>query len=207
LCDDAWRIEVAGQKLLHSVGFLACHQVGELGHSGPFGGGDLSHIGAKRSIDWINTWLSRPERLNVQHRMPVFKLTSNERALLATTLSKLGREDADFHEIEPAGKQETEQVKRGRALAQAARCAACHKIPAMEADLTGVPSLASDGRQPVDWDNSCIVSADRATSRPHYPRIDADAIKAFINSRSGPLSPPMQFARGQHVLEERNCLG
>jgi mono/diheme cytochrome c family protein/glucose/arabinose dehydrogenase len=232
--DDAPTIEQEGQKLLHSVGCLACHQVGQLGHSGPFGGGDLSHIGAKRSIDWINTWLSRPERLNVQHRMPVFKLTSNERALLATTLSKLGREEADFDEIEPAGKQETEQVKRGRELAKAARCAACHKIPAMEADLAGVPTLAdlaSPRRQPgdaskpgesstrdrakpqadawgsPDWDNSCITSADRASHRPHYPRIDAEAIKAYVNSRTGELSPPTQFARGQHVLEERNCLG
>src|SRR5690606_12412988 len=154
------------------------------------------------------------ERLNVQHRMPVLKLTSNERALLATTLSKLGRGEADFDEIQPAGKRETEQVKRGRELAKAARCAACHKIPAMEADLKGVPTLASPRRQSgdasassLDWDNSCLSKADRAANRPHYPRIDADAIKAYVNSRTGELSPPTQFARGQHVLEERNCLG
>jgi mono/diheme cytochrome c family protein/glucose/arabinose dehydrogenase len=205
--DEAPTIEHAGVELLHSVGCLACHQVGDLGHSGPFGGGDLSHVGAKRSIDWINTWLSRPERLNVQHRMPVFKLTSNERALLATTLSKLGAGEVEFDEIEPAGKRETAQVKRGRELATAARCAACHKIPAMEADLAGVPTLASEGGQPVDWNDSCIGSADRASNRPHYPRIDAEAIKSYVNSRIGRLSPPTQFARGQHVLEERNCLG
>ena len=202
--DDALSTEEAAATLLHSVGCLACHTVGDQGHSGPFGGGDLSNIAAKRTPDWINTWLTRPERLNVQHRMPVFKLTSNERALLVSLLSTLGRTD-DFDEIEPDDKRETDLVKRGRELAKAARCAACHKVPAMEADLDQVPTLS----EPItEWDDSCLaMTVNRETSRPTYPGIDAEAVKAYLNSRIGGLSRPGPWVHGQMVLEQRNCLG
>ncbi|MCA9080776.1 MAG: c-type cytochrome, partial [Planctomycetaceae bacterium] len=80
----------SGQALLHSLGCLGCHQIGELGTSGPFTGPNLSHIGAKRSPEWLATWLFRPERINPQHSMPVFKLSASERGLLVDALSKLG---------------------------------------------------------------------------------------------------------------------
>ncbi|MCA9054961.1 MAG: hypothetical protein KDA75_14065, partial [Planctomycetaceae bacterium] len=53
-----------GLTLVRSLGCLACHKVGDLGESGPYGGGDLSHIGAKRTGDWIYTWLFQPDRIN-----------------------------------------------------------------------------------------------------------------------------------------------
>ncbi len=195
-----------GDLLLKSVGCLACHVVDGDGVSGPFGGGELTHVGGKRSLQWLYTWLSRPERINAQHQMPLIRLTPRERASLAETLSQLGREPGiRFHEASLSDKRDTELVRRGRALAQASRCAACHNIPAMEADLTGVPSL----EQPVtDWESSCLGDrADVQRHRPVYRQADREALKAYIESRfDRQLSLPSEFERGQSVVVRRNCL-
>ncbi len=80
--------ERRGELLLRSVGCLACHRVGELGNSDdlPFAGPDLTHVGQRRSAAWLTTWLADPQRLNADHRMPVFALTEEERHLIVMAL-------------------------------------------------------------------------------------------------------------------------
>ncbi len=72
-----------GEVLFRSVGCLACHTRGGDGSTAPQGGGDLTHAGHKRSAGWLYQWLKEPEKLNPDHRMPVFKLTDDERRNLA----------------------------------------------------------------------------------------------------------------------------
>jgi hypothetical protein len=71
----------AGLTLVNSLGCLACHTTqppanNESANSETeallFGGGSLADIGNKRSVEWFNTWLRKPESLNRSHRMPVF---------------------------------------------------------------------------------------------------------------------------------------
>ncbi len=196
-----------GDLLLKSLGCLACHTMGDEGTSGPWGGPDLTHIGAKRSREWMYTWLSQPEKINVQHRMPVVRLTPLERVSLVDALSPLGNTSKNrFDAVGESNSRETEQVKRGRELAQASRCAACHKIPAMEADLASIPSLQ---KPIVDWEKSCIgETADRSRHRPVYSQTDREALRAYVTSRfERPLSPLSLFDQGQSVLAQRNCLG
>ncbi|MAG93034.1 MAG: hypothetical protein CMJ48_04725, partial [Planctomycetaceae bacterium] len=83
----------AGQILLRSTGCLACHAVGEQGTQRTYGGHDLARVGEKRSVDWLYTWLAKPETLNPQHRMPLFKLSSTERRQLARHLTTLKTSD------------------------------------------------------------------------------------------------------------------
>lgn len=89
-----------GELLLRSVGCLACHRVGELGNSNdlPFAGPDLTHVGQRRTASWLTTWLSDPQRLNADHRMPVFALTDEERHLIVTALTS-AKEHAEGYSL------------------------------------------------------------------------------------------------------------
>jgi mono/diheme cytochrome c family protein len=195
-----------GEILFRSAGCLACHTVGKYGKNEHYGGGDLSGIGRKRSTDWLNTWLADPGKLNSDHRMPVFKLSSAERRRLVLYLSSLrangkqsGRGAADSR-----SKGNVQLVQKGRQLVAAARCAACHRIPGLKADFSGISDLS----KPVkDWSRSCLVEqADRRKNRPAYRNVDQDAVMAFVGSQAGNLSPLGEFAKGQLILDRRNCL-
>ena len=207
-----------GEILFRSTGCLACHTVGKTGTTGPYTGGDLSRIGGKRSRDWLYTWLARPATLNADHRMPVFQVTATERLYLAAYLSQLGRtktaerNGSKRHNARTPSPQHPNNttadgsglVAEGRRLVQAARCAACHRINGIPADLTGIPDLS----QPIaDWAKSCVQNeADPAHRRPGYSRIDRKSLTAYITSRTGKLSPEDPSTRGRRVLQRRNCL-
>ncbi len=197
----------SGEELVQSRGCLACHRIGEIGTSGPFSGSDLSRVGAKRSVDWIYSWLGEPDRINPQRRMPQFKLTPTERGQIARFLSQLGSSKGisfDSH----ATRRNTELVQRGRQLAKQARCANCHKTPAMERDIKQIPRLD----HPVEnWEQSCLSSkADKNHRRPHYPQADLAALKAYLAvrwQRRGSIpSPISEFDQGVITLARRNCL-
>jgi hypothetical protein len=202
-----------GETIIQSVGCLACHKVGELGESGPYGGGDLSNIGDKRSDEWLYTWLFQPDRINAQRRMPVIKLTPTERSQVVAALKKLGRTGETSFDP-PRFERNTELVEQGRLIATRSRCFNCHRTPATEIDRRGLPTLT----QPVkDWKNSCLADApDRSKGRPHYPQVDADALKAYVNFRASHAAQPAdeahgsfalsEFDEGKLVLQRRNCL-
>lgn len=213
-----------GMTLIRSVGCLACHKLGEFGASGPYGGGDLSHIGGKRTGDWLYTWLAQPDRINPERRMPVIKLTPTERTQIATALAALGRTPEMSYE-RPKYEDNTVIVQQGRELMKQARCFNCHKTPAVEIDVRGLPLLD----HPVeDWSRSCLADApDVSRGRPHYPQADRDALKAYVELlvRRRAQRPPVpaeqtappanstpgdaslsQFEHGRLLLERRNCL-
>src|SRR5690606_11462115 len=79
----------AGEVLFRSTGCLACHRVGEQGKFDPYGGGDLSAVGQKRSVEWLTTWLANPAKLNPDHRMPVFALEAKQRSQVVRYLASL----------------------------------------------------------------------------------------------------------------------
>lgn len=191
-----------GELLFRSTGCLACHNVGEHGSSGPFSGGDLSNVGRKRSADWLFTWLEKPERLNADHRMPVFKLSGDERRQLAVYLSSLSSGEANNTDDAPS-LDDKGLAEKGAPLVEAARCAACHRIDGTENQFTGVPDLS----QPVDdWSRSCLSEQpDRETWRPAYDDIDREAVRAYVDAHTGGLSEESLTDHGGRLLERRNC--
>ena len=215
-----------GEVLFRTVGCLACHQRDGLGSSGPFRGGDLSAVGDKRSFAWLATWLEAPERLNPDHRMPVFSLGDDERRQLALYLTGRDkgfgirdqasgiapdgvtpiphRPSARASQENGKGTDNSERIARGRQLVQASRCAACHRIPGV---ATPAPSARPLRASPADWSASCLGDRpDRRIGRPVYRGIDRDAIVRYVEGRSGGTSSPAQFERGRIALGRHNCL-
>jgi mono/diheme cytochrome c family protein len=215
-----------GLTLVRSVGCLACHTLQGLGQSGPYGGGDLTQIGAKRTVEWIYTWLGQPERMDPNHRMPLVKLTPTERGQIARGLSAIAfTEDLSFHR--PAQADNTRHVDHGEELMKRSRCFNCHKVPAFEIDLRGLPTL---DRPVQDWSRSCLAeNADPTTGRPCYPQADRNALRAYVtfltNSPVQIVPPPLErvddaiaaspvspittlspYDFGRLTLERRNCL-
>lgn len=196
--------ELTGKELFNSSGCLACHKVDELGNDGTFSGPVLSQIGNKRSADWIATWLASPDRLNPQHTMPIFKLSRSERGRIAHYLSSLGKKKGTSFGRSNS-KTMTEASIRGQALVKEFQCANCHKIPAIEAARKTAAPLT---KVPADWENSCLATKPAPDQkRPHFPFLDRKPIEAYLGSLGGkPAEEPSLFAKGQRVIERRQCL-
>ncbi len=222
-----------GEVLLRSTGCLACHRIGELGGTSPslLAGPDLSNVGERRTLPWLVTWLAKPERLNADHRMPVFNLSDAERNQLALALwnltSELDAKDSlrltaeelaknwkHINNFKSSKEDKAQaaykaQTERGRKLAIELRCVACHRFS--DNDAVRFERPASDLSQPVaDWSKSCLAErADHAQlDRPIFgTNLNREAIKAYLASRrETKLSPLSPFARGQRVLEQKGCL-
>src|SRR4029453_6060077 len=136
-----------GQRLFVTLGCLACHQHGELGESGLFGGGDLTNVAAKRPPEFFARWLADPASLNRHHRMPVFDFSSNERASLSLWLTE--RSPANDRE---ALKREPGDPAAGQRLVERRRGAACHVLPG---DAAGTAPRLSPLSAASRWPQSC----------------------------------------------------
>ncbi len=194
----------SGKDLFNSLGCLACHQVNDLGNTGPFSGTPLTNIGNKRSADWLATWLTSPDRLNPEHRMPTFKLSRTDRGLLAKYLSTLGKKkETKFGRAEKT--TYSESTVRGQKLVKEFQCANCHKIPAIEATNKPVAKLTS---APENLEGTCLSNqADPKKQRPRYLGLNRDALAAYLNSlEDAPSEKLSKFEQGQRVLERRQCL-
>lgn len=194
-----------GEELAHTLGCLACHRIGEMGGGGPFSGPELTRIGHKRSAEWISTYLLRPERVNPQHQMPTFKLSPTERGLLVQYLASLGRTEETVHidESYPAGSSQL--VDRGRDLVKKFRCANCHKLPAIEADRRGMPTLRD--AVPLRERPGCLgEQPDKSTGQPIFPATAIPALQSYLNSLTETAPAPLaQWEQGRREFEQRNC--
>jgi mono/diheme cytochrome c family protein len=194
-----------GRELLVTLGCLACHRVGELGADGLFGGGDLTHVGAKRPANFFERWLADPAAINADHRMPVFRLDDLERRDLSLYLATLGK-PVHSGGLPPANEElQREQVERGRQFVARHRCHACHRVPG---DVPAIPedtrpALAAGSR----WEAGCLGGVDAKRSRPGYalPDDQRRAIGEYLTALK-PAAGPQRGVDGRTVLAERNCL-
>ncbi|MGE3315963.1 MAG: c-type cytochrome, partial [Planctomycetaceae bacterium] len=197
-----------GQELAHTIGCLACHQIGAIGQNGPYSGGDLTHVADKRSVHWLFNWLKNPERVNPDHRMPVFELSEKERGHLASYLSSLKkapeRTQVSGGAAESQGADDAALVDAGRKLVADARCAACHRLPqnSVESKTHARPFAANS-----NWSKSCASEQLNRTGRqPRYHGVDGTAIQAFVTAHAGTTTPESPFAQGARLFEQRNCV-
>ncbi|MCE9525972.1 MAG: c-type cytochrome [Planctomycetales bacterium] len=190
-----------GERLFLTLGCLACHQVGELGESGLFGGGDLSHVAAKRPSAFFSAWLAEPAKHNPDHRMPVFDLSPGERSSLSLYLTSLGTAAKSARQEPPA----TDLVAAGRKLVQSHRCGNCHALPKDPefAAATGAKLLSAKS----DWGKSCATNV--ASSRAHLGySLNREDQKALQDYYSAPLASPRDKSKpsGRFALLKNNCL-
>ncbi|MBI3864671.1 MAG: c-type cytochrome, partial [Planctomycetia bacterium] len=196
-----------GEVLFRSIGCLACHTRGNDGSPAILGGGDLTDIARKRSPGWLSRWLKDPEKLNPDHRMPVFKLTDDERRQLALYLTaprasqEMGSRNQSGGPAAPVP-----QPPSAQKLLESARCAACHRVDGMKPNIAGIPTL----EQPVkDWAKACTeAAADSKHLRPAFVLNDDDcrAIRAFVDSRAVSRAVESPFARGARLLRQKGCV-
>ncbi len=190
----------AGERLLLTRGCLACHQFGELGESGLFGGGDLTKLAEKRPADFLLRWLSDPAAINRSHRMPVFTFTTDELRSLDLWWKECGAK------VARASRSIPEQLVAGEKLVTSLRCANCHVVRRNGYQLAAAfqPQLTAKS----DWSRSCGGEGDRAKLRPGYRLAAEDqaAVKAYYSQpRPGEQKSSPQ-ARGRDLLVELNCL-
>jgi mono/diheme cytochrome c family protein len=189
----------AGERLLLTVGCLACHRVGEFGESDLFGGGDLSRIAEKRPADFFTRWLTNPAAVNRDHHMPIFELTARERESLSLYLATLGDRKAE----RPTAVREEELIRQGRRLVESNRCGACHALPKDSAR----PAFASALSEISNWDRAC--SGDPHPGKQPGYRLSAEdtaAVREYVAATSGVAHRDSAAADSRIVLRRRNCL-
>jgi mono/diheme cytochrome c family protein len=187
-----------GERLLLTRGCLACHQLGELGESGLFGGGDLTQLARKRPADFLLRWLSDPAAINRSHRMPTFTFTPDELKSLDLWWRERGSEAARV--------ESSARLAEGEKLVASLRCANCHLVKRDEVKLAAaaVAPLSSAS----NWLKTCAADADRTRLRPGFRLAAADqaALRTYYaGARPGEMKTSPQ-ARGRDLLVEHNCL-
>ncbi|MEX0726286.1 MAG: c-type cytochrome [Planctomycetaceae bacterium] len=204
-----------GRLKLVSLGCLACHHIQDeftaVGEPQLWNGGSLAAIGMKRSPEWLHHWLSRPQDLNADHRMPTFSLDETERQQLVLALSNLKQPlpasslSADELKLDPF---DTELVNLGARVLQQRNCFACHRIPQFDdaAKRTLPLPISPLTGANINWDDSCIAEMPLGEKHPRYVGLDRGAIRAYVESRRMKLSPQNLDLAGQRTLEQNNCL-
>ena len=130
----------------------------------------------------------RTEKLIHDHRMPVFKLTDDERRQLALFLAG----ESVTAPIKSSAPPDASLIAEGRALVIATHCANCHHLPYLT-ETKNIPTLE---KEVVDWSKSCVAGEpDRKTGRPKYTlsKDDTEAVTAFVKSRHVPLTVESEF--------------
>jgi mono/diheme cytochrome c family protein len=191
-----------GEKLVLTRGCLACHQVGELGESGLFGGGSLTALAAKRPADFLLRWLDDPAAINRSHRMPVFTFTRDEQASLGLWWQELRKKQKDS-QTEKAAK---ELISQGEKLVGTFRCANCHVVARDKDALAGASQKSLTAAS--DWSRSCGGEPEKAKGRPgyHLAAEDQAALKAYYSLSRPSEGKLASQSRGRDLLVQLNCL-
>lgn len=204
-----------GERLVATLGCLACHRVGDLGSRDLIGGGQLSRIGEKHPSGFFAQWLQDPATINRHHRMPKFELSSEELIDLELFLASQVAPDFKRSLSQAKTKFDAQLVDQGRKLVVEHRCEACHALPSDRGALglvnpRAVPRtrLAAMPR----WSNSCLVdhanSDQRKSHQPWYPLAaeDESAVKHYIQTVGAVKNPAIALGSGADLLESSNCL-
>jgi mono/diheme cytochrome c family protein len=130
----------AGASLYGESFCASCHSVQNA--AGNLVGGDigpeLTRIGSKVKPGWLRAWLQNPNDYEPATRMPHFRFTPQQIAILAGFLE--AKTDSDLLANVHLAEAKPEQIAHGKALVVELGCAACH-------DINGVPkpdNLAPD---------------------------------------------------------------
>ena len=189
-----------GKRLFATVGCVACHSWKAI-RSGdpagnPFGGGDLTGVANKRPREFFRRWLRSPESINANHRMPEFELTDQELTDLSSFLAATG---SKTQSPSPGIQLDDGNAQRGRALAEANNCSACH--------ATGKPARTRRIEIPADadWSKSCL-SPSTSVAKPGQPRyrLDESTRQQVMDFLARPNHN--QLTAGELLMHENNCV-
>ena len=209
---------IAGEKLLTTTGCVACHAVAQMPvgfepAASPYHGPDLTDVKARRSGPWLMKWLKSPETLNVDHRMPVFALSDDDRrGIVAALLQRPAGSEALIATVDVENPATRESIDRGRQFVVAANCAGCHRMPGIES----VPSQRPRPTADSDFNGAKSCLARDSVPRPpegrnRLPRfalsdLHRDQISAWLQSIPNNLRTASGAAWGELLLHRNGCL-
>lgn len=186
--------QIEGDRLFHTMGCLACHQMEEIGSPSPFGGGSLTYVADKRPPGFFEAWLKTPSAINPNHRMPEFTLTDQEVQHLGTFLASR-RSDTVAADIDLSFDAKT--LERGETLFGELRCASCHQRDESPAD-----PIPLQDRGLTQIESTCLGNPDPAQGRPGY-RMTESEIKDVANYLSEPVHTDQLDI--PFLLAQQNC--
>ncbi len=146
-----------GRQLLADKGCAGCHAIP--GVPRPDFAPELDGLRDAVSPGFVRAWLADPGKLQASHRMPTFRLNSEEiEALVAYLWSVPGPA------LAPLPADLTGDGERGKKAVATRRCATCHKIDGRGGDVGPDLALAGMKLQPA-WIFTLLVDTHRL--RPH----------------------------------------
>ena len=221
--------EKKGRKLLISLGCVACHEVpgglkNKMTLSAPYDAPELIGVHNRRSAVWLDRWLKDPKSLNVDHRMPVFDLSNDERRQLVAALITSPDSPPDrpkFRRARPESKEEA--IAAGRKIIKESNCAACHRIPGIESKSIAPLTAKSFGNprgdclNPIDIPNPrsepgkrvpsfySIVKADNEQRDAGATETDSQKVEKWFSSFAADESKLSQSEYGKLLLNRNGC--
>mgnify|MGYP002630178541 CR=1 FL=1 len=180
----------SGKATFMSVGCVACHQRDGVGDSTSFDGGLLDDINEKRTPDFWRAWLTKPDSVNKNHRMPLFKLSDEEVADLVAFLTDAGKEQS----ADKAIQLNEEIVSHGKDLFESHSCASCH--------------VQNERRRPIDISvlsqSGCVSGLERKMTQPGFKLNDEqqEMITLFVKN----VVTPMSEQTSHDLLRMNNCI-
>lgn len=185
-----------GRLLFRSLGCLGCHVRGGTGKPADPAGPDLSDLGRKRSQTELASYLVHTKTKPSRHRANL-RLSADESAHLAAYLV------SDPPPARPSSPLPQGDAKRGRAIAERARCASCHEIPGLKAGPADL-ALSAGSRA----DAGCLAAEPPAWVPRFALKAETRAdLTEFISNLPRQPSPAGSEVKAQDALRRWNCLG
>lgn len=126
----------------HAVQNAAGNLVG--GNIGP----ELTKVGSKVKLEWLQAWLRNPHDYDPPTGMPHYRFSEPEVGLLTGFL--MGKSDSDLLANVHLDAATPEQIEHGKRLANDYGCASCHEINGIKRPENFAPELTKIGSKPVN---------------------------------------------------------
>ncbi len=138
--------DVSAGPSLYGESFCAsCHAVQNA--AGNLVGGDLApeltRIGMKARLEWIQSWLRDPSVYDPETKMPHYRFDQKQIATLTAFLQ--AKTDPDFLANVHLSDATPEQVEHGKRLVNEYGCASCHQINGIKRPENFAPDLSRVG--------------------------------------------------------------
>src|SRR6202158_4081035 len=126
----------------HAVQNAAGNLVG--GNIGP----ELTKVGSKVKLEWLQAWVRNPHDYDPPTGMPHYRFSEPEVGLLTGFL--MGKSDSDLLANVHLDAATPEQIEHGKRLANDYGCASCHEINGIKRPENFAPELTKIGSKPVN---------------------------------------------------------
>ncbi|MFQ5627822.1 MAG: c-type cytochrome [bacterium] len=172
----------AKSDIVEQKNCVTCHTIGESGGTvGPI----LNQISNRRTEEWLRTWLTDPNTIKPNTKMPNFRFSNAEIDRIIAFLADMKR-SVDGKKILA---ENSDPVKAGEALFNAYDCYACHRI-GDEGRFVG-PNLTWVGiRKSRDWEAVWLkdpLAYKPGTFMPNFnlSEPEINALTTFLHSLQG----------------------